>query len=617
MCGIFGSFGISLSPTTIYSAFKIIRHRGPDDEHFISNYLSDTQYTCGAVRLAFQDIPGGRQPLWAGESKSLLVSMNGEIYNYNSLLHSLPQDKFDSLTTSCDTEIIAPLFELCGIECIGQLRGMFAISIWDQENKTGHLAVDFLAQKPLFYVAHGTSLFYASDLKTLVSIIRSTIPTEELDDILCLNQYSMLDVLKYKCILGGETPYNGIKKLLPGAHLSFRPQKSPSLSLSRLPYSQSSQIYALNYVPTDIPDTKNICDELDFLLRTAIKRRVDPSVPQALYLSGGLDSSLIAVMLRDIFPKTTIHTFTLEYDNIDIEGKSTDADMARIVASQINSHHHSVRVDPTMLGNDLNNIVSAFGEPFASVPSMWYVAREISSICKYSISGDGADELFGSYYTHRQASELLHCSGAYEPSAMLSNYMSSFLPPATITTAFSLRQSQLEKYYYSNRSFLCKSNDPLNLQLLFEAEFLFPHNVLTYVDRLSMIHSVEPRSPFLDRDLWSYASQLPGNIKIKDGVVKWLLKELAQKYLPNSLIYRKKEGFVFPLYPYLINDRARVLSNIQYLLDSPLSGYLNISSEVLNNMYDEIFSKKGRAFKAAQFIHSLNVISIWKYSLCE
>ena len=156
------------------------------------------------------------------------------------------------------------------------------------------------------------------------------------------------------------------------------------------------------------------------------------------------------------------------------------------------------------------------------------------------------------------------------------------------------------------------SEDLLNSQLLFESTYSFPYGVLTYVDRLSMTHSVEPRSPFLDQDLWEYVSKISGKWKIKDGNTKFILKKLAERYLPNELIYRPKEGFVFPLYAYIIKDQKSILSNIDLLFsDKTLASNLALNYRSIQDHLNEITHKKQDAFKSSQLIHSLNTLSIW------
>tara|TARA_A100001011_G_C14192787_1_gene792112 strand:- start:412 stop:1239 length:828 start_codon:yes stop_codon:yes gene_type:complete len=271
-------------------------------------------------------------------------------------------------------------------------------------------------------------------------------------------------------------------------------------------------------------------------------------------------------------------------------------------------------VDPSTLDKFLPQILSGFGEPFAAVPSMWFIAKEIKKFSKYSLSGDGADELFGSYFTHRESSNY-KIKSLHQAESLFIKYMSSFL-------TYEMNQSKQfkkilntelgEKELRQKILNTMENDNPIFNQLLFESRMLFPYGVLTYIDRLSMAHSIEPRSPFLDKDLWNFIFTLDDSFRIRNGETKYALKKVAEKYLPKEIIYRKKEGFVFPLYPYLIKSKSKIINRILDLKDYFKAfdeDWLN--EDWLETAFLEIKNNKGLAFKTSQILHALNSIALW------
>ncbi len=603
MCGIFGSFGTSLSVETLRKVREKIQHRGPDDFHEIS-FDNKFIFTCAAVRLAFQDEINGRQPFASNEDLDLVVSLNGEIFNYKELKEKFYNTVY-SLGTHCDTELLIPLYMDEGIDSIRKINGMYALSIVDRTNSSAYLATDFLGQKPIFYYFSNNILFYASEIEPLLELIKSTLGEDSLPKI---NEKALTNIVLYKSTVDGETVYEGIKRLKPGEIIKYDFAKG---SLTSSFYDNFERKYSISSVQSE----EKVISNINELLREAVRRRIDSSKPQSVYLSGGLDSSLITSIIRDLYPKLEIHSFTLAYKGIkEAKGKSLDLKLAKEVSSRNSLVHHIINIDPADLDSFMPTILKGFGEPFASVPSMWFVANEIKKYSKYTLSGDGADELFGSYFTHREAtkSNVFSTKNAQDLHA---EYMLSFLPSHMQNNMkfknLKNKTLKVEKLIEKINTTMEKRN-PIFNQLIFESRMLFPYGVLTYIDRLSMSHSIEPRSPFLDKDLWEYVYTLDDNYRIRNNQTKYALKKVAESYLPFELIYRKKEGFVFPLYPYLIKSKVEIISRILRLNDifkDFEDGWLNI--EWLEAAFSEIERSKGLAFKTSQIIHSLNSIAIW------
>jgi len=266
-----------------------------------------------------------------------------------------------------------------------------------------------------------------------------------------------------------------------------------------------------------------------------------------------------------------------------------------------------------MLNEKIDSIIRAFGEPFFAVPSMWYVTEVMKNYGKYTLSGDGADELFGSYYTHRVAllqekAKNKDCIKRY------CDYLLSFWGDlglqinAECGTVSDIQKADLLLKSKSSSS----TKFSVRNQLATEALLYFPYGVLTYVDRLSMAHSLEARSPFLDQELWEYVMKLPDEFRLSTNSTKIILRKIALKYLPEDIVNRKKEGFVFPLYSYLCKHEKDVIAKIQRskVIKKLRSEHgLEVDS---GSLYKAIKKYGNSAYKEAQVLHSLHVIARWE-----
>ena len=282
------------------------------------------------------------------------------------------------------------------------------------------------------------------------------------------------------------------------------------------------------------------------------------------------------------------------------------------VSKLIRSDHKTIEVNPVNLDTYLPSIIKCYGEPFAHAPSMWFLAKEISIDSKYTLSGDGADELFSGYYTHREASTLMP-KKPKDCINLIARYYNTFLPETanSLTESFHIEKRLESMLEYTDLSGISTDN-PIQNQLYIESRLLFPYRFLTYIDRLSMSHSVEPRSPFLDKNLWEFVMSMPDKYRIQEGVTKYILKKLAERYLPNNIVYRKKEGFVFPLYPYLIKNKESIVSRISELLDNQEVNFEKyISKEWAKSIFSKIETNPEGEYKTCLLLHTLNIIWHW------
>ena len=533
MCGIAGFFGDG-DPTAVPAMLAALHHRGPDDQHI----LCGDRFAIGAARLSIVDVGGGRQPL-TNESGSIIAAQNGELYNFPDVRSALVA-RGHHLRTRTDTEILPHLYEEYGEHLPEHIDGMFAIALWDRERQVGLLARDRMGKKPVYHWQHDDALYFASELKALLAI-----PCFERR----LNLEALHHYLSYKHVPHPLTIFEGVSMLPPAHQLVYT---DSGLEISRY--------WRLSFTPTDDNvDERGVAEELLARMRRAVRRRLMSDVPVGFFLSGGVDSSLTTALAAEEAP-SRIKTFTLAYaSSATTAAKEEDRRWARWVAERFGTEHHEETITVEDYPASIRNILKAFDEPFAGVISTYFLSQRIARHVKVAVAGDGADELFGSYRSHRIAagaeprpgaatradwewrSDLLVMSEA-EKQTLYSDDVRSVL--RGVSTGEHLRQT------FDRLT----ARDPLNRML--EAEFsgIFPDQVLTFVDRLSMAHSLEVRSAFLDTEVVEYVARLPGSLKIRNGETKYILKRAASQYFPDEMIRRPKEGFLMPVTDWILHD---------------------------------------------------------------
>jgi asparagine synthase (glutamine-hydrolysing) len=525
MCGICGVLGRA-DRDVVARMLATIRHRGPDDEFIVSG----EGFTMAAARLSIIDVVGGRQPL-SNEDGMVTASQNGEIYNFGLLREQLLQ-RGHVLQTRTDTEVLPHLWEEEGCRLPERIDGMFAIAVWDTKRQVGLLARDRLGKKPLYYWEHDGAIYYASELKALLKVPGFNRR---------LNLHALHHYLSYKHVPHPLTIFEDVKILPPAHRLFFEPGRPPRVE----------RYWQLSFAPADdrVTDEEEIVDELIARLKPAVARRLVSDVPVGFFLSGGIDSSLVTALAAET-AGARIKTFTLTYeDNSTTHGKEQDRRWARWTAERFGTDHREETITCSDYPSAIRKILKAFDEPFAGVVSTYFLAEAMARHVKVAVSGDGADELFGSYLSHRMA--FAKAQEGDEPDwdwraklLVLSEEEKRelYVPPVRDTLADTSTAVHLRRAFEH-----LTARDPLNRVL--EAEFggIFPDQVLTFVDRLSMAHALEVRSPFLDTEVVEYVASMPGRLKIYNGETKHLLKKAALRYFPEEMIRRPKEGFLMPI----------------------------------------------------------------------
>jgi asparagine synthase (glutamine-hydrolysing) len=559
MCGIAGVFGRG-DRATVETMLTTILHRGPDDGFAVSG----EHFALGARRLSIVDVAGGRQPI-SNETGSVWATQNGELYNYPKVRPRLLAGGH-TLHTHCDTEMLPHLYEEHGIDLPKHIDGMFAVAVWDDTRRTGLLARDRMGKKPLYYHQAGDRLYFGSEIKALLEVpgISREIDHEALHHYLSL-----------KHIPHPLTIFKSIKMLPPAHRLVFEQGKAPAIDR----YWDVTFDRAGDPAMTE----DDAVDQFLALLRQGIERRLMADVPIGFFLSGGLDSSLSTVLAAEL-AGGRIKTFTLTYGaESTTPGKEQDRRWARWVADKYQTEHHEETVAFTGFPESAPQILRHFDQPFAGVVSSYFLSQRIARHVKAALSGDGADELFGSYLSHRLAQPLARF-GDYARTGDASlipgfesrpDYLAGLLNDGPEDWRWRAKlvvfdEAQKRSLYsdamtraiggastvdwFQSVFASLTATDPLNRILEAEFRTIFPDQVLEYGDRLSMAHSLEVRTAFLDTDVVTFVAGLPGRMKISRGNTKHLLKQAARRYFPADMIDRPKEGFLMPVTQWFQND---------------------------------------------------------------
>ncbi len=558
MCGIAGVFGLP-DEAAVRRMLRVLAHRGPDQEHAVGG----REFTLGACRLSIVDVEGGRQPL-SNEDGTIWAAQNGELYNFPEVRRKLVA-RGHRLSTRCDTEILPHLYEDHRADLVQHIDGMFAVAIWDDVRKIGVLVRDRMGKKPLYYWLTGQALYFASEVKGLLSI-----PGFERR----MNLEALHHFLSYKHVPHPLSIFEGIAVLPPAHVLVFRPETGPVIR------RYWSAKFAGQGAAPELPE-EEIVDRLLALLRRGVERRLMADVPIGFFLSGGIDSSLSTALAAELSGEP-VRTFTLTYaGDSTTAGKEEDRRWARWVAEKYGTEHHEETVACSSFPATLRRVIQCFDEPFAGVISTYYLSQLIGRHVKVALSGDGADELFGSYLSHRLAFPLSRYqeylrTGKTELISPFESQLDTlsrlagleewvwrhelavfteeekarlYAPSVAATMAGYSTREHLRGYFDA-----LSTDDPLNRVLAVEFMTFLPDQVLTFVDRLSMAHSLEVRTAFLDTDVVTFVAGLPGKLKIRDGESKYILKKAALRYFPQEMVFRRKEGFLMPIGEWLGRD---------------------------------------------------------------
>ncbi|MBK8276985.1 MAG: asparagine synthase (glutamine-hydrolyzing) [Nitrospira sp.] len=535
-------------------------HRGPDDR----GVYIDGPAGIAMRRLSILDVASGHQPIH-NEDRSLWIVFNGEIYNYQELRSEL-EAKGHRFYTNTDTEAILHLYEDYGDKTPERLRGMFAFAIWDRERQMLYVARDRFGIKPFYYFWDDHTFLFASEIKSLLlhECVQRTL------DLQGLNSFFTFGYFPFT-----QTPFQSIRKLLPG-HAGVVTREG-FLTFPYWELRESVQVYR---------DEREYLDVFVDIFTDAVKQHMLSEVPLGAFLSGGVDSSLVVATMRKLSSRP-IETFAIGY-----EGDGTEFDErvhARVVAQHCETNHHEFVVKPNMM-ECLPNIIRQYDEPVgdsSAIPN-YYLSQFVRRHVTVALSGLGGDEICAGYErylgcrvadVYRQVPSairdgilrpLVEClpdstTGHPLPQRAKRFVRSAALPLADryldLIAKFSrserrqlfsadvldeARLDQSSDMFADHWSHL-RSVNPLNKLLEFDVSTYLVDDLLTLADRMSMAHSLEARVPFLDHMVVQYLWSVPPRLKLNGLTKKYLLKKAAERVLPKSIVYRRKQGFSTPL----------------------------------------------------------------------
>jgi asparagine synthase (glutamine-hydrolysing) len=515
-------------------------------------------------RLAICDPATGHQPVF-NEDRSLVCVFNGEIYNHVELRQELIAQGHQFRTHHSDTETLVHLYEQYGLDFPSHLNGMFAIAIWDIRAERLILVRDRAGIKPLYIAEQpGRGLVFGSEPKALLAHP----DVSRAPDFAALNHYFTL-----KNIPAPRSAFADIGQLLPGELAVWEKGRLERKRWWRLQFREDPRI-----------GVEEAAAEIRRLLFDSVRLQMATDVPFGAYLSGGVDSSTVVGIMAQLHDHP-VRTYTLVYED-GAAGKSADQQLAREVAALYGTDHHERLVTADELPEAIDAVVHSFDEPFSGVISTFFVTELISRDVKVALSGDGADELFASYRSHRLARPLAAWRQYRAGGRPVGNEEQALIAELRLTPEELDRliayggeaATRMEQYLIDDRSkadlFSPKmraaitastetlieeqyaaagTEDPLNRALFVDFNTLLPDQVLAFVDRLSMAHSVEVRPPFLDHRLMEFAAAIPGHLKINQEGVKQVLKRAVRGIIPDAIIDRPKEGFLMPTSQWILD----------------------------------------------------------------
>ena len=613
MCGILGaSYQNHLIDNKIFNdALNLMSHRGPDSSGIWTN--DSYKDALGFKRLSIIDLTkNGDQPLISA-CKNFKIVFNGEIYNFKSLRKKLIQKGYIFNSTS-DTEVLLNAYIEWGVDCVNRIDGMFAFAIRDDLNHSIFLARDIAGQKPLYYSHNDGSFIFASEIKSIKML--------NLNKVI-VDKHSLHNYFHNGYIGRNQSIFKNINKLPPASFMVFN-LNSREIKVSNYYdlVEKAANVKSSEYISNS---EKAVCS-LDKLLDESVTNSLIADVPLGVLLSGGLDSSLIAAYASR--NKKDLKTFSVIFPN---HLKYNEQSHARKVADFLKTDH--VEINAEAISPELiENLAYFFDEPFSDLSMLptYVLSEAVKQHCSVVLGGDGGDELFGGYPSYYKKMRLNHIA-KFLPFRLRNNLSSIFLYfLSTNTMGYSLL-----KGFGSNFNKTFNSFDPIfyseDIKTLFKNDILFSpdkdfesidshtipdfltrisvgdfcsflsEDVLVKVDRASMAHSLEVRSPFLSKKIIDFAFlNLHPDLKVRNGRTKIILKMLGKKILPDDFIYERKQGFSFPLGDLLLSENWRVFF---------LNKINNFESDILNkNFAKNLLERNGRQtnhrmlFSIIQFI---------------
>lgn len=589
MCGICGKLNFNIGHRIIQNEItrmnNTLYHRGPDDE----GIFIDKQIGLGFRRLSIIDLSTGHQPI-SNENGTIWIVFNGEIYNYLELRSDLI-GRGHVFQTKTDTETIVHLYEEYQESCVNFLRGMFSFAIWDSNRNRLFCARDRFGIKPFFYSISKNSFVFGSEIKAILA----SDDFEKQIDLDVLNEY-----FTYGFISHNRSIFKNINKLLPG-HLLIIDAESSSKEIT------PKQYWRIKFAPDNVTSENEWIEKIQSTFKEAVKMRMMSDVPLGAFLSGGVDSSSLVAMMA-LNSSQPIKTFSIGFK----ESEYNELKYARLLSEKYHTDHHEQIIEPESV-SILSTLVSGYDEPFAdssAIPT-YYVSKFAREYVTVALSGDGGDELFAGYDSYKRFISIQRFNKFPKilnrtifgsalkvlPDNVKGKKLLLYLQEnRNLASVFSAIWHNYEREKLFSSSILCQINlqkpefqNASNLSgILSEADFIssiqmhdmqtyLPDDILTKVDRASMLNSLEVRVPILDHKFAELSYSIPSGLKWHPKGRKYIFKKAMEPYLPNEIINHKKQGFAIPLNQWFKKDLNEYLADRIHPQNSNLSQFFNMN----------------------------------------
>ncbi|MDQ0818112.1 asparagine synthase (glutamine-hydrolyzing) [Bacillus pumilus] len=577
MCGFVGVFNHRpLSETTeqeelIKQMNRLIVHRGPDDE----GYFHDEHVGFGFRRLSIIDVEHGKQPL-SYEDEKYWIIFNGEIYNYVELKEELVKKGY-TFSTDSDTEVLLATYRHYKEEAASKLRGMFAFLIWDKEAQQLYGARDPFGIKPLYFTQMDEQVYFASERKSLMAV----------NENILFDETSLQQYMSFQFVPEPNTLDQKVHKVEPGHQFILRPGQE----------IEFKTYWKVQFKPEQTQEQKLI-EEVRDAIYDSVKVHMRSDVPVGSFLSGGIDSSFIVSVAKELHPE--LKTFSVGFQQ---DGFS-EVDVAKETADKLGLQNFSAVISPEEYMNELPKIVWHLDDPLAdpaAIP-LYFVAKEAKKQVTVVLSGEGADELFGGYNIYREPLSLKPFESVPSMLKKLLLRLARLMPEGMKGKSFIVRGcTPLEERYIGNAKIfeesvkknLLKHYDPsityrdvtktyfeesagysdINKMQYVDIHTWMRGDILLKADKMTMANSLELRVPFLDKVVFEAASKIPEELKTKDGTTKYLLRKAAEGIVPDHVLNRKKLGFPVPIRHWLKNEMNAWAKDI--IKNSQTDEYIN------------------------------------------
>ena len=621
MCAIVGKLNFDpengVERSEVEAMLATVVHRGPDGH----GIYVDRNIGLGHRRLSIIDVAGGAQPI-ANEDETVRIVFNGEIYNYEALRSALLM-RGHLFRTRTDTEVIVHLYEEFGVDCVKELRGMFAFAIWDSRQRRLFVARDRVGIKPLYYCRTNESFYFASELKAIIA--NSAVSRE-----ICAP--AIRRFLSFFYVPGEDTLFQSVKKLLPGHYLVCENGVVSATRYWDLEFSAGRWNGSFD----------SAAQELHQLLGTTVRDHLMADVALGVLLSGGVDSSAVLSFAVQHTNKK-IKTFTVGFGGGDVVDERP---YARLTADQFGTEHHEISISPEDFWNFLPAYVWHMEEPVCEPPAvaLYYVSKLAREHVKVLLSGEGGDEAFAGYPNYANMLRLKRLESFLGPLSgpagaavratgrlfgeprlqrygqalghtLSEHYFSRTSGPASffnsraaalLTWTFMAETSSMSPSDFVAQLAGTVGNEPLLNQMLYvDTRTWLPDDLLIKADKITMANSLELRVPLLDHKVLEFAASLPVDFKVRGRETKRVLKAAFARVLPPEIINRRKAGFPVPYESWLRHQFKTEIEDVLLSERSLSRGYFG------RREVTRLLRANGREGGFAKEVFSLVVLELW------